>query len=338
MHPNNPMNILVTGCAGFIGWKVSELLLQEGHTVLGIDNINNAYDARLKRWRLEQIEAHPNFSFHQLDITDRLALRHLFNSQSEIHNPRFRAVINLAARAGVRQSVENPWVYYETNVTGTLNLLELCRESKVEKFLLASTSSLYGASNTRPFREDANTDGPLSPYAASKKAAEALCYTYHYLHGLDVTVLRYFTVYGPAGRPDMSIFRFIRWIAEGDPVIVYGDGTQERDFTYVDDIARGTILGLKPRGYEVINLGGDQPASVKAVVAHLEDMLGKPARIERKPIHPADVPATWADISRAKRSLGWEPHTSLEQGLQAAVAWYRSNRHWARGIELGGTQ
>ena len=338
MHPNKPMNILVTGCAGFIGWKVSELLLQAGHTVLGIDNLNNAYDARLKRWRLEQIEAHSKFSFHQLDITDRPALRHLFDSQSENRNSKFRAVINLAARAGVRQSVEDPWVYYETNVTGTLNLLELCRELKVEKFLLASTSSLYGAHNTRPFREDANTDGPLSPYAASKKAAEALCYTYHYLHGLDVTVLRYFTVYGPAGRPDMSIFRFIRWIAEGDPVIVYGDGTQERDFTYVDDIARGTILGLKPLGYEVINLGSDQPAPLKTVIAHLEDILGKPARIERKPIHPADVPATWADISRAKRSLGWTPQTTLEQGLRAAVAWYHANRHWARDIELGGTQ
>jgi len=342
------MKILVTGCAGFIGWKVSELLLEEGHTVNGIDNINNAYDARLKSWRLEQLQGHPNFSFHQLDITDRKAIRNLFSgcsdqppitnhqSPSTSHQPPFTGVINLAARAGVRQSVEDPWVYYETNVTGSLNLLELCREFKVKKFVLASTSSLYGANNTRPFQEDANTDGPLSPYAASKKAAEALCYTYHYLHGLDVTVLRYFTVYGPAGRPDMSIFRFIKWIAEGDAVIVYGDGTQERDFTYVEDIARGTILGLKPLGYEVINLGSDHPVPLKTVVAHLEDILGKSARIERQPLHPADVPATWADVSRAKRLLDWTPQTTLEEGLQAAVAWYQANRQWARDIQLGG--
>ncbi len=326
------MNILVTGCAGFIGWKVSELLLEQGHTVIGIDNINNAYDARLKSWRLEQLQGHPNLSFHQLDITDRKAIRNLFVTTS--HQPPFTGVINLAARAGVRQSVEDPWVYYETNVTGTLNLLELCREYGVNKFVLASTSSLYGANNTRPFREDANTDGPLSPYAASKKAAEALCYTYHYLHGLDVTVLRYFTVYGPAGRPDMSIFRFIKWIAEGDPVMVYGDGTQERDFTDVDDIARGTILGLKPLGYEVINLGSDHPVPLKTVVAHLEDILGKSARIERQPLHPADVPATWADVSRAKRLLDWTPQTTLEEGLQAAVAWYQANRQWAREIHV----
>ncbi len=326
------MKILVTGCAGFIGWKVSEFLLEEGHTVIGIDNINNAYDARLKSWRLEHLQGHPNFSFHQLDITDRKAVRNLFVTTN--HHPPFTGAINLAARAGVRQSVEDPWVYYETNVTGTLNLLELCREYGVNKFILASTSSLYGANNTRPFREDANTDRPLSPYAASKKAAEALCYTYHYLHGLDVTVLRYFTVYGPAGRPDMSIFRFIKWIAEGEPIIVYGDGTQERDFTYVDDIARGTLLGLKPLGYEVINLGSDRPAPLKTVVAHVEDILGKSARIERQPIHPADVPATWADVSRAKRLLDWTPQTTLEEGLQAAMAWYQANRQWARDIHV----
>jgi nucleoside-diphosphate-sugar epimerase len=243
------------------------------------------------------LQGHPNISFHQLDITDRKAIRNLFVATN--HQPPFTGVINLAARAGVRQSVEDPWVYYETNVTGTLNLLELCREF------------------------------------ASKKAAEALCYTYHYLHGLDVTVLRYFTVYGPAGRPDMSIFRFIKWIAEGDPVIVYGDGRQERDFTYVEDIARGTILGLKPLGYEVINLGSDHPVPLKTVLAHVEDILGKSARIERQPIHPADVPATWADVSRARRLLDWTPQTTLEEGLQAAMAWYQANRQWAREIQLG---
>ncbi|MBM3301163.1 MAG: GDP-mannose 4,6-dehydratase, partial [Deltaproteobacteria bacterium] len=205
-------SILVTGCAGFIGWKVCEFLLANGHTVIGVDNLNNAYDPRLKQWRLAQLEGRPGFEFHYLDICDRAGLHGLLNPQSAIRNPKFDAIINLAARAGVRQSIENPWVYLGTNVTGTLNLLELCREFGVKKFVLASTSSLYGANNPRPFREDANTDGPLSPYAASKKAAEALCYTYHYLYDIDVTVLRYFTVYGPAGRPDMSLFRFVQWI------------------------------------------------------------------------------------------------------------------------------
>ena len=232
--------VLVTGCAGFIGWKVCEFLLKEGYIVIGVDNLNDAYDVRLKHWRLAQLEGQPGFTFHRLDITDRPALaRSTFNVQ------RFDAVINLAARAGVRQSVENPWVYFETNVTGMLNLLDLCRDFGIKKFVQASTSSLYGANNPRPFCEDADTDEPLSPYAASKKAAETLCYTYYYLYGLDVTVLRYFTVYGPAGRPDMSLFRFVQWISEGRPVIVYGDGTQERDFTYVDDIARGTLAALK---------------------------------------------------------------------------------------------
>lgn len=259
---------LVTGCAGFIASRVTEFLLADGHTVVGVDNLNDAYDVRLKHWRLDQIKNHPNFHFHKLDICDHSALEH-----STLDVPCFDAVINLAARAGIRQSVENPWVYFETNVTGTLSLLELCRQSGVKKFVLASTSSLYGANNSRPFREDANTDGPLSPYAASKKAAEALCYTYHYLYDIDMTVFRYFTVYGPAGRPDMSPFRFVQWIIEGYPVTVYGDGQQSRDFTYVDDIAHGTIAGLQSLGYEVINLGSDTPVVLMDAIRLVEKLV-----------------------------------------------------------------
>ena len=221
------MKYLVTGCAGFIGWKVTEFLLEAGHTVVGIDTLNASYDTRVKQWRLEQLEGTPNFHFHRSDICDRASLRTIFNTS-------YDAVINLAARAGVRHSVEDPWVYVDTNVTGTLNLLELCREFEVRKFVLASTSSLYGSNNRLPFSEETNTDGPLSPYAASKKGAESICHSYHHLYGIDVTVFRFFTVYGPAGRPDMSAFRFVHWISEGKPVIVYGDGKESsRDYTYL---------------------------------------------------------------------------------------------------------
>jgi len=313
------------------------MLLDEGNYVVGVDNLNDAYDVRLKYWRLEQIKNHPNFTFHRLDICDRDALQGLFGSQfaSDQRSPaisQFDAVINLAARAGVRQSVENPWVYFETNTTGTLNLLELCKEYGVEKFVLASTSSLYGKDNPMPYKENQNTDHPLSPYAASKKAAETLCYTYHFLYDIDVTVFRYFTVYGPAGRPDMSLFRFIQWISEERPVLVYGDGQQSRDFTYVDDIARGTIAGLMPVGYEVINLGSDEPMALMDAIRLVEDLVGKRADIEYKPRHPADVRATWADIGKAERFLGWRPKTDFREGVLNLANWYMQNREMARNI------
>jgi nucleoside-diphosphate-sugar epimerase len=323
---------LVTGVAGFIASKVAEFLLADGHRVVGMDNVNDAYDVRLKRWRLARLEGRPGFEFHLLDIADRRALQAAWDA----HGPQpFDGVINLAARAGVRQSVEDPWIYLETNATGTLNLLELCRASGVKKFVLASTSSLYGARNPRPFREDADTDGPLSPYAASKKAAEALCYTYHHLYGLDVTVLRYFTVYGPAGRPDMALFRFVQWIHEGRPVTVYGDGQQSRDFTYVDDIARGTVAALHPLGYEVINLGSDEPVVLMDALRLVERLAGKEACLEFRPRHPADVLATWANIGKAEEKLGWRPQVGFEEGVRRLVAWYRENRDWARDVATG---
>jgi UDP-glucuronate 4-epimerase len=321
---------LVTGVAGFIASNVARRLLDQGHTVVGVDNVNDAYDVRIKEWRLAQIEGQPGFEFHRLDITDRATMAAAF---ARLHaQAPFDAVINLAARAGVRQSVQDPWAYVDTNVTGTLNLLELCREHDVKKFVLASTSSLYGARNPRPFREDADTNGPLSPYAASKKGAEAMCYTYHYLYGIDVTVFRYFTVYGPAGRPDMSVFRFVKWINEEHPVQVYGDGRQSRDFTYVDDIARGTIAGLKPLGFEVINLGSDEPVVLMDAIRLIERLLDKEALLEHKPRHPADVMATWADIGKAERLLGWRPQVSFEEGISRAVTWYQANRDWAKDV------
>jgi nucleoside-diphosphate-sugar epimerase len=278
---------------------------------------------------LKQLQGKEGFSFSRGDLADRVIVETLWKKHD---GDAFDAVINLAARAGVRQSTENPYVYYETNVSGTLNLLELCRLGGVKKFVLASTSSLYGAENPRPFREDACTDRPLSPYAASKKAAEAMCYTWHFLYGMDVTVLRYFTVYGPAGRPDMSMFRFTQRISEGRPIVLYGDGTQERDFTYVDDIARGTVAALAPLGFETINLGGDQPVKILDVIAMIEELVGKKAVVDRQPAHPADVPATWADIGKARKLLGWTPQTKLEDGVHKLIEWYRAEQSWASQI------
>ena len=318
---------LLTGVAGFIASRVGELLLEDGHTVVGVDNLNDAYDVRLKQWRLGQIQGHPNLHFHQLDICHQQAMDELFASAGP-----FEAVINLAARAGVRPSVTDPWSYYETNLTGALNLLELCRQHDIPKFVLASTSSLYGDSREQPFREDMLTNRALSPYAASKKAAETLCYTYHHLYGLDVTVFRYFTVYGPAGRPDMSLFRFVQWTMEGRPLIVYGDGKQSRDFTYVDDVARGTIAGLAPVGYDTFNLGSDRPWRLEEVIRLISEAVGKQPRIEYRPRHPADVAATWADINRARQQLGWAPQWTLQEGIARLVQWYRDNRDWTRHI------
>jgi len=322
-------HIFLTGAAGFIASKVADLLLSEGHTVVGVDNMNNTYDVRLKQWRLAQFAGRPGFEFHQLDITDRQKMRDLWEAGEK---NRFDALINLAARAGVRQSVENPWAYLDTNITGTLNMLELCREFDVKKFVLASSSSLYGRDNPMPFREDADTDYPNSPYAASKKGAEVLCYTYHHLFGIDTTIFRYFTVYGPAGRPDMSLFRFVQWISEGRPVTVYGDGRQSRDFTNVEDIARGTIAGLRPLGFEVINLGSDKPIVLVDAIQLIEEMTGRKALLEFRPLHPSEVPATWANIQKAGELLSWRPHVTFQSGMASLLKWYQDNREWTSKV------
>ncbi|NJD09345.1 MAG: NAD-dependent epimerase/dehydratase family protein [Gemmatimonadetes bacterium] len=321
---------LVTGAAGFIASRVSEQLLDRGDRVVGVDDLNDAYDVRLKEWRLARLRSRAGFEFAQQDIADRAACRGLFE-----RGVAYDAVINLAARAGVRQSVENPWIYNRTNADGTLNLLQECVARGVKKFVLASTSSLYGGDHPQPYSETLSTERPLSPYAASKKAAEVMCYTYHYLYGIDVTILRYFTVYGPAGRPDMSLFRFVQWISEGRPVTVFGDGQQSRDFTFVDDVARGTIAGQRPLGYEIINLGSDEPVVLADAIALVEQLLGRSAVLQHVPRHPADVLATWADIRKANRLLDWRPQYEFRRGVAELVDWYREHRGWAKEIRTG---
>ncbi|MEL7642933.1 MAG: NAD-dependent epimerase/dehydratase family protein [bacterium] len=319
---------LVTGAVGFIGAKVCEFLLQDGHTVIGVDNLNDAYDVRLKYWRLNQLNDRPVFTLFQQYIARIESLEEISSQAGKIDG-----IINLAARAGVRASVENPWIFLETNTTGTLNLLEIARRFEIPKLVLASTSSIYGANAPLPTPESSESSYPLQPYAASKKAAEAMSYSYHFLHGVDVTVFRYFTVFGPAGRPDMVIFRFCQWIAEGRSVHLNGNGEQSRGFTYVDDIARGTIAGLKPLGYEIINLGGHEVITINDLIAMLENMLGKKANIIRHPAHPADMMTNWADVSKARQMLGWEPRVGLQEGMQHLVDWYMKERSWASQVE-----
>ena len=320
-------NYFVTGAAGFIASKVCEFLLRDGHSVIGIDNFDPVYDLRLKDWRLDRLLDFPNFSFHKKDICDLQTLKDIFASSSKVDG-----IINLAAKAGVRDSVLDPWAYYSTNLTGTLNLLEICKQHAIPKFILASTSSIYGDDAPYPTPETADSSHPLQPYAASKKAAETLAYSYHYLSGIDITVVRYFTVYGPAGRPGMSMFRFTRWIAEGEPVTIFGDGNQTRGFTYVDDIARGTIQALKPLGYEIINLGGHQTISINDLVGMIETHLGKKAVVKYQPAHPADMNASWADVSKAKQVLNWQPQVSLEEGIQQIIDWYMQEHAWASQV------
>lgn len=326
------------------------MLLEAGHHVVGIDNLNDYYDVRLKDYRLgrllgdtppslgadprhsiytSQKEAvNGNFRFRLLDLEDKGGVEALFREF------RFDAVFNLAARAGVRASMDNPYIFLSTNTEGTINILEAMRQHGVQKQVLASTSSLY-AGCPMPWQETQPVNTPLSPYAASKKAAELMSYSYHKLYGLDTTVVRYFTVFGPAGRPDMSVFRFIKWIDEGAPLELFGDGTQARDFTYVDDIARGTILAAKPLGYEIINLGGGRnPITLQTVIGFIEKALGKKAQIAGKPFHIADIKESWADIAKAEALLGWKPRVSTDEGFQRAVDWYLENRAWLRDVRL----
>ena len=324
------MTILATGCAGFIGSKVASHLLDMGHTVLGVDSLAQVQHNRLQEWRLAALHQHPGFTFRRLDISDFSQLKPIFGGDGR--EDQVSAVINLGALAGVRGSTAAPRAYYETNVLGALNLLELCREFGVGQFVLASTSSVYGAGTAGPTKEDDPSGRPLSPYAASKVAAESLLHSYHHLYGMDAVVLRYFTVYGPAGRPDMSIFRFIRSVCEDEPITVFGDGMQQRDFTYVDDVARGTVAALGITGYETINLGHGTPVALADVIRVIEKTVGKQAMVEYEDRHAADPLVTWADISRARSLLAWTPTVGIEEGIGRTVKWYLENRDWAKGL------
>jgi nucleoside-diphosphate-sugar epimerase len=318
-------NYLVTGAAGFIGARTSELLIKAGHTVAGIDNMNDAYDPRVKEYRLQKLRALPGFTFHKLDISNKSII-------DTFKQEKFDGVINMAARAGVRASVKDPWVYVESNMIGTLNMLEICRHMETKKFIVASTSSIYGEDPPYPTPESASSSEPLQPYAASKKGAEAMCHAYHHLYGIDVTVVRFFTVYGPAGRPDLAIFRFVKWISEGQPVRVNGNGEQSRGFTYIDDIARGVIAALKPLDYEIINLGGHEVITINNLIKLVEDIVGKKAIVEYGPPDLADMRSNWADVTKAGELLGWEPQFNLRSGIEKLVEWYNAEREWASQI------
>tara|TARA_X000000950_G_C13895262_1_gene652531 strand:- start:86 stop:1063 length:978 start_codon:yes stop_codon:yes gene_type:complete len=322
-------NVLITGAAGFIGARTTQLLLKENINVMGVDNLNDYYDIRLKKHRLKILLENKYFKFYKTDIENQKELKKIFKEN------KIDAVINLAARAGVRYSLKNPFIYASTNYNGSLNLLDLMRVYDIKKYVMASTSSIYAGSEM-PYKETSSVNQPISPYAASKKAAELIAYTYAHQFNLDVSILRYFTVYGPAGRPDMSVLRFIKWIDEGSPIVLYGDGTQSRDFTYIDDISFGTILAAKSKGkYEIINLGGgNNPISINLLISKIENLLSKNAVIDQKPFHSADVQTTWADITKAEEILKWTPKISLDKGLIETVEWYKKNVGWIKEIDF----
>ena len=328
--------ILVTGAAGFIGYHLSERLLGRGDEVLGIDNLNDYYDPTLKQARLARLQRHPKFRFLKLDIADREAMARMFAEE------RPARVVNLAAQAGVRYSLTNPHAYTEANVTGFVNILEGCRHNGVEHLVFASTSSVYGANTKQPFSEHHNVDHPVSLYAATKKANELMAHTYAHLFRLPVTGLRFFTVYGPWGRPDMALFKFTRGILAGERIPVFNEGQMIRDFTYVDDIVEGVMRSLDAPAqpnpdwngdapdpatssapYRVFNIGNNQPVLLLDCIAILERCLGQKADMEFLPMQPGDVVSTMADVSELEAAVGFRPQTPLATGIARFVEWYR---------------
>ena len=331
------MKILVTGVAGFIGSTLALRLLERGDTVCGIDNMNDYYDVRLKEARLQRIKDHRQFEFQKLDIIDREAMAELFQKQ------KFDAVMHLAAQAGVRYSITNPQSYIDSNLVGFGNILEGCRHSGVKHLAFASSSSVYGANTKLPFSEHDNVDHPVSLYAATKKANELMAHCYAHLYGLPCTGLRFFTVYGPWGRPDMALFKFTKGILEGDPIPVFNHGKMIRDFTYIDDIVEGVIRAIdRPASpnsgwsgeapdpatsyapYRIYNIGNNQPVELMRYIEVLEESLGKKAKLEMLPMQDGDVPATYANTENLENDVGFRPRTSVEHGIARFVEWYKS--------------
>ncbi|WP_233531440.1 NAD-dependent epimerase [Paenibacillus alkalitolerans] len=336
-HASQSSAILVTGAAGFIGFHVAERLLAQGSRVVGIDNMNDYYDPSLKRNRLRLLERHERFTFGEIDIADMNAMETLFQEEGPI-----TAVIHLAAQAGVRYSLQHPHVYVQSNVVGFLNILECCRHHRVGHLIYASSSSVYGANVSMPFRTADPVDHPLSLYAATKKSNELMAHSYSHLFGLPATGLRFFTVYGPWGRPDMAYFSFTRDILAGKTISIYNNGDMKRDFTYIDDIVEGVVRIVKRppapnpawdrtrpnpaesyAPYRVYNIGNNKPVSLMEFVRTLEDVLGKKAVIKYEPLQPGDVLETYADIEDLRRDAGFRPDTPLREGLRRFVEWYK---------------
>jgi len=327
--------ILVTGAAGFIGYHLTDRLLGRGDAVVGLDNLNDYYDPGLKRARLARLEGRPGFTFVRLDLSDREGMAELFERQ------RFSRVVNLAAQAGVRYSLENPWSYIDSNIQGFMTVLEGCRHHDVEHLVYASSSSVYGLNTRMPFSVHHNVDHPVSLYAATKKANELMAHTYAHLYGIPTTGLRFFTVYGPWGRPDMALFKFTRAILEGRPIDVYNHGRMRRDFTYIDDIVEGVIRvldrppapdpgwsgdapdpGSSPAPYRLYNIGNNSPVELMEFIGAIEEALGREAEKRFLPLQPGDVPATWADVGDLVRDAGFQPATPIREGIRRFVRWY----------------
>jgi UDP-glucuronate 4-epimerase len=310
------MRILVTGGAGFIGSHLVERLLATGHTVAILDDFNDFYDPQIKRANIAGFAK--DVAVHHLDLRDDVSVRNLF------HREKFEVIAHLAARAGVRPSIHYPQLYYDTNVTGTLHLLEAARVTGVKRFIFASSSSVYGASKIVPFSEDQHLTQTLSPYASTKIAGEFLCSTYSHLYQVPVVALRYFTVYGPRQRPDLAIHRFTRRIHAGQPIEQFGDGTTRRDYTYIDDVVRGTMAALQYEGpcFDIFNLGESETIQLKDLIVAIENEVGKKAKINQLPEQPGDMPLTCANISKARKLLGYNPATKLTEGLPKFVEWF----------------
>ncbi len=312
-----PKTILVTGAAGFIGFHVAQALLKRGDVVIGVDNFNAYYDPQLKADRNGRLEKYENYKLYRVDITDQAALNDVFAKE------KIDTICHLAAQAGARYSIDHPAEYVQTNIQGTVNIFEVARRGGAKDIIFASSSSVYG-NNPVPWEETQPINKPINPYGASKRATELLAYAYHHLYGLNMTILRFFTVYGPWGRPDMAYFKFADKIAKGEPIDVYNKGQMKRDFTYIDDIVAGTVAALdNPRPYEIYNLGNHQSEKLGKFIRLIEENLGKEAQKNYLPLQPGDFLENFADIAKAKKDLYFEPKTSLEEGIKKFIAWHK---------------